>query len=146
MQNDYRQTFFSESNNFQLQIQNRAARRNKSIRETALREYWQRIPDCRYRFSLELSIIAITDTDFGLETNQFCKSFGFNGSMFSEGVSLRVSAGNPSFQQFSVADAPPHALRWLSSEGSKRPDRLSEPSLPFPQGLTKAQPFPRCFI
>ena len=32
-----------------------------------------------YRLSLEFQLISITDTDFGLKTNQFYNHFGYNG-------------------------------------------------------------------
>ena len=60
---------FSEDNEFQLQIQNCAARgvnfhyRDRSVEISAEISYY------RCRFSLEFHLIFIMDTDFGLETN-----------------------------------------------------------------------------
>ena len=64
-----------------LQIQNRAARRinfhyrNRSVEISAETFHY------RYRFSLEFQLISITDTDFGLKTNEFCNYFGYNGKI-----------------------------------------------------------------
>ena len=34
------------------------------------------------RILFEYQLISITDTDFGLETNEFCNNFGYNGMFF----------------------------------------------------------------
>ena len=54
-------SFFLGDTHFELQIQNRAARRI----ETDLWKCQQKISHYRYRFSLEVQLISITDTDLG---------------------------------------------------------------------------------
>ena len=48
------------------------------ITETDVWEYWQRVSNCWCRFSIEILVIAITDTDFGRETSEFCHDVGYN--------------------------------------------------------------------
>ena len=68
IQIDHRQTPFLGGINFQLQIQNRAARRiNSHYRDRSVGISAQ-ISHYRYRFSLEFQLISITDTEFGLKT------------------------------------------------------------------------------
>ena len=50
-----------------------------SITETDLWECRQTISHYRYRSSLEIQFVSMTDADFGLETNEFCNNFGCNG-------------------------------------------------------------------
>ena len=52
-----------------------------SITETDLWKSPQKVSHCRYRFFVDCKLISITDTDFGLETNQFCNLFGYNGNL-----------------------------------------------------------------
>ena len=50
-----------------------------SVTETDLWKCQQKISDYRYRFSFESQLSSITDTDFRLETNEFCNLVGYNG-------------------------------------------------------------------
>ena len=36
------------------------------------------IAHCRYRFSTKFQLSSNTDTEFGLEPNEFCNQFGYN--------------------------------------------------------------------
>ena len=77
---DYTQTFFLGEINYQLQIQNRAARRtNFHCRDRSV-DSWQRISHYRYRFSLEFQLITIADTDFRPKTNEFSNNFGYDST------------------------------------------------------------------
>ena len=58
IQSNYRQTLFVGEINFQSQI---------SMKETDLWEWKQKISHYRYRFSIEIQLLSITDTDFGLK-------------------------------------------------------------------------------
>ena len=75
---------FSRRNEFQLQIQNRTARRincnyrNRSVGMSAENLSSQ----IQIRFSLEFELIAITDTDFEPRMKYFCNDFGCNGNFF----------------------------------------------------------------
>ena len=70
IQIDYRQTFFLAEINFQLQMQNRAARRiNFHYRDRSVGISAEKNSHCRYRCSPEFQLISITDTDLELETN-----------------------------------------------------------------------------
>ena len=57
-----------------------------SITETDLWEYQQKICHYTLSFSLEFQLIAITDTDFRLKTNEFCNHVGYNGIKKDKGT------------------------------------------------------------
>ena len=66
IQNHYRQTSFLRAVNFQLQIQNLAARRiNFHHRDRCVEMLAEKL-------SLQIQLLPITDTDFVLKTNKFC--------------------------------------------------------------------------
>ena len=66
-QNDYRQTSLLRALNCNYRYR---IVRNRSVRMLADMSHY------RYRFSLKFELLAITDTDFGLKTNELCNNLG----------------------------------------------------------------------
>ena len=56
------------------------------------------LPEELISITVELQLISITDTDFGLKTNKFCNNFGYNGTLFNC-FDLQIPQGHVLFSQ-----------------------------------------------
>ena len=74
IQNDCRLTFFLGAINSNCRYRAVLPDDLMSLKEAYLWECWQRISHHRYRFSLKLKVISITDTDVRLERDYFCNN------------------------------------------------------------------------
>ena len=113
IQIDYRQTFILRAMNVQLQIQKPTTRRiNFHYRDRSVVDFQQKSLSADTDSLLNFRFISITDADFGLETNEFCNRFGYNGNY--------KYLGGP----------PPPLLPWSSPEFSRNfPNSPNSPRL-----------------
>ena len=81
IQIDCRQRLCLEGVDFQLQIQNRAARRINCHYRDNLWEFQQKTLITDTDSLLNPNKISIADTDFRLKTNNFSNNLGYNGSI-----------------------------------------------------------------